>query len=318
MDWAGIIEATGVPGEFLRNRHGPCPLCGGRDRFRYDDKFGTGSYFCSGCGPGDGIGLIMKFNRWEFKETASFIERLTGRPLNEYKPEKPKDMTDYSANKKRLAGIKKGLRSLADPSPVTKYLDRRGVSDIIMQSAKNLYYHPGIKYWDTSGEKPVCLGEFPCMVAIVTCVNTPVTMHLTYLTEGGAKADLPINRKLLPVANRADYMEIKLFKPTYSDQAKVQMGIAEGIEDALAVTQMFAIPCWSVISTGNMIKWRPPEDISLPNIYGDNDEGGEFSGQIAAYTAARDLRRLGFDANVSIPTSEADWSAVLSEESASV
>lgn len=152
------------------------------------------------------------------------------------------------------------------------------------------------------------------MVAVVTCGNTPVTMHLTYLSEGGGKADVPVGRKLLPVANQADFMEIKLFKPTYSDQAKVQMGIAEGIEDALAVTQMFAIPCWSVISTGNMIKWRPPEDISLPNIYGDNDEGGEFSGQIAAYTTARDLKRLGFSVNVSIPACSPDWSQVLQEE----
>lgn len=33
----------------------PCPACGGRDRFRFDDKNGNGDYFCQHCQGGDGL-----------------------------------------------------------------------------------------------------------------------------------------------------------------------------------------------------------------------------------------------------------------------
>ncbi|ELC6028678.1 hypothetical protein RJM76_004383 [Escherichia coli] len=36
-------------------RHGPCPKCGGKDRFRLDDLDGRGTWICSQCGNGDGL-----------------------------------------------------------------------------------------------------------------------------------------------------------------------------------------------------------------------------------------------------------------------
>ena len=48
--WLAILPALGVPSHFLRNKHGPCPVCGGKDRFRFDDKDGKGTFFCNGCG----------------------------------------------------------------------------------------------------------------------------------------------------------------------------------------------------------------------------------------------------------------------------
>ena len=36
--WAAILPQLGVSPSALTGKHGPCPLCGGRDRFRFDDK----------------------------------------------------------------------------------------------------------------------------------------------------------------------------------------------------------------------------------------------------------------------------------------
>ena len=47
--WPSILQALGVDPKFLRNEHGPCPHCGGKDRFRFDDRL-NGSFFCSHCG----------------------------------------------------------------------------------------------------------------------------------------------------------------------------------------------------------------------------------------------------------------------------
>ena len=39
-------------------RHCPCPVCGGKDRFRFDNKDGRGTYICNQCCSGDGLELI--------------------------------------------------------------------------------------------------------------------------------------------------------------------------------------------------------------------------------------------------------------------
>ena len=41
-----------------RNLIGTCPMCGGKDRFRFDDKGGRGTWICSQCGAGDEIELV--------------------------------------------------------------------------------------------------------------------------------------------------------------------------------------------------------------------------------------------------------------------
>ncbi|MBL8302149.1 MAG: hypothetical protein JNM26_05190, partial [Ideonella sp.] len=35
--WTEILAAGGVDARILQHRNGPCPLCGGTDRFQYTD-----------------------------------------------------------------------------------------------------------------------------------------------------------------------------------------------------------------------------------------------------------------------------------------
>ena len=53
--WREILPLFGIAPHFLVNKHGPCPICGGKDRFRFDDKDGSGSYFCNVCRAGNGV-----------------------------------------------------------------------------------------------------------------------------------------------------------------------------------------------------------------------------------------------------------------------
>jgi hypothetical protein len=70
--WVSVLGAFGVRTELLRPRHGPCPGCGGRDRFRFDDLAGTGSFLCSQGGgevlAGDGISLLAHCLNIQWKE----------------------------------------------------------------------------------------------------------------------------------------------------------------------------------------------------------------------------------------------------------
>lgn len=60
--WSEIIQnVCSIPAQDLTGEHGPCPLCGGRDRWRVYDNFEeTGGAICNQCGPnlGDGIKVV--------------------------------------------------------------------------------------------------------------------------------------------------------------------------------------------------------------------------------------------------------------------
>ncbi|GHM17395.1 hypothetical protein ECZU43_14530 [Escherichia coli] len=56
--WPRILPALGI--QVLKNRHQPCPVCGGSDRFRFDDREGRGTWYCNQCGAGDGLKLAEK------------------------------------------------------------------------------------------------------------------------------------------------------------------------------------------------------------------------------------------------------------------
>jgi len=72
--WPYILESSGINLSYLRNKHGSCPICGGVDRFRFDNKNGRGTFICNQCGAGDGIKLLMLYRGFDFKEALNFIE----------------------------------------------------------------------------------------------------------------------------------------------------------------------------------------------------------------------------------------------------
>ena len=82
--WSTALAWCGVKVELLTPRHGPCPGCGGKDRFRFDDKDGEGSFICSQGGggnlSGNGLTLLMHVTGWEWKRC---VEELGRRLLNE-------------------------------------------------------------------------------------------------------------------------------------------------------------------------------------------------------------------------------------------
>ena len=84
--WRELLEVlAGLHAEQLSNRHQPCPACGGRDRYRFDDRNGSGSWFCNQCGGkdhlgggGTGMDLLMRVRRWSFRQACEEVERYLG------------------------------------------------------------------------------------------------------------------------------------------------------------------------------------------------------------------------------------------------
>lgn len=75
--WPELLAAVGIDIP-RRGKHGPCPACGGKDRFRLDDKTGFGTFICSQCGSGDGLDLVCRVTNKSPKEAAELIAPLVG------------------------------------------------------------------------------------------------------------------------------------------------------------------------------------------------------------------------------------------------
>ena len=56
--WHGILTALGVPQEFLYRKAWPCPICGGKDRFRFDNKTGAERGFVTNAVPVTDTGCL--------------------------------------------------------------------------------------------------------------------------------------------------------------------------------------------------------------------------------------------------------------------
>jgi len=75
--WPDLLTAVGIDTP-RRGKHGPCPACGGKDRFRLDDKGGRGTWICNQCGAGDGLTLVGLVTGKQIKEAAELIAPLVG------------------------------------------------------------------------------------------------------------------------------------------------------------------------------------------------------------------------------------------------
>ncbi len=80
--WRELLPALGIGAEYLTNRHWPCPGCGGRDRFRFDDKEGRGTFVCGGGGAdllhGDGFDLLQHVFGWSAAEAFRAVGEILG------------------------------------------------------------------------------------------------------------------------------------------------------------------------------------------------------------------------------------------------
>jgi len=262
--WRGILLQLGVDERFLSGKHGPCPFCEGRDRYRWSNEGGNGMFICSQCGAGDGFKLLMRSKGWDFKTAAQEVDKIVGgctvEPIR-----KPLDEAD---RKRRLNDLWVGAIPLDGSDPASNYLASRGV----LHAAACLRYHANCP-------RPYGEGYGPAMLALVRDSNgIPATIHRTFLEQPkpGEKRQRAVMGGELP-----ESVSVRLF-----DHEGV-LGIAEGIETAIAASKRFGIPVWAAINSAMLEKWVVPEGVGEVVIFGDCDP--KYGGQKAAYALAQRL-----------------------------
>ena len=280
--WDGILLALGVDPAFLKKVHGPCPFCGGKDRFLYDDK-GAGKWICQKCGYGDGFDLLQKLHGWTLPQTMDEVAKIVGSVQAEPpKPEDPERKAEY------MRRIWKEAKPVIQGDPVWLYLSRRCGDPTGFLA--DIRFHPALKH-SVEGN------EHPAMVARMRSQDGKrgVGLHRTYLTEFGQKAEVD------PV--RMSFGEIGTI---HLCGLQERLGLAEGIETAICASKRFRLPVWAATCAHGLESWEPPTGVSEIWIFGDND--ASYTGQAAAYSLAKKLTTKGLAVQVRIPGQvDTDW-----------
>ena len=293
--WPRILSALGIDSRHLANRHGPCPACGGQDRFRFDDKEGRGTWYCTQCGAGDGFLLLQRVFGWNFSEAARQVDRVVG--AIDMVPATPLRTERSEADKARiLTETWQAGRPVVRDDPVWRYLNRMRHLDIDVVPA-DLRFHPALRYIDEDGRD---IGRYPAMLALMRYPDgTVASIHRTYLNEIGEKAPVPEVKKIMPG------------KPLKTASVRLgtvgrHLGIAEGVETAMAASRRFGVPVWAATNAELMKGWVPPASVERVSIFGDND--ASYTGQAAAFALAQRLVREGCAVEIHIPDQEGkDW-----------
>ncbi|WP_427026556.1 DUF7146 domain-containing protein (plasmid) [Aureimonas ureilytica] len=296
--WRGILPAIGVPSKALTNRHGPCPMCGGKDRFRFDDKDGRGTWICSQCGAGDGIELVKQFQRVDFKEAARLIEQHIG--CVPVLADHGRQMRTDAQKRQEMIELWSRSRPIQEDDIAGRYLRSRVGS---LAFPANLRFAPDERYLE-QGRKP---SWHPMMVAKVDPSDAAVkegqraALHRTYLSAQGGKADVSSPRKMM--GSMPSGAAVRLH--SHEDV----LGIAEGIETALSASAIWNVPCWAALTADLLEQWTPPDTVRSIFIFGDNDASN--TGQAAAFGLARRLKAKGLEVYVELPPIVGqDWNDV--------
>lgn len=293
--WLFIFNALSPELELAASkpgRHTQCPVHGGKDGFRlFRDANHSGGGICNTCGAKtDGFQLLMWLRNWSFPDALSYVADVLGISNDTISPIVMKPVVTPSTTAVDNERIRSSLRRTwreskplwhPDGEPIRLYFRNRGLGDVTMDYP-NFRFHPALQYRD---ENRRLLGYFPALLALLENNEGPVTIHRTYLTNDGFKANVEFPKKMMtaPSDKKVAGSAIRLGTPT------TILGVTEGIESALAVIQATGMVTWPLVSSSLMPNFELPSNLEKLVIWADLDRPAPVTGIQAGSEAAAKL-----------------------------
>ena len=276
--WPRILPALGVP--VIKNRHQACPVCGGSDRFRFDDKEGRGTWFCNQCGAGDGLKLVEKVFGVKPSEAAQKVNTVTGC----LPPVAPEAMAaagaETDADRKAAAALAVRLMEKTRTATGNAYLTRKGFPGHECVMLTSTHKTGGVTY--RAGDVVVPLHD-----------ETGALVNLQLINPDGLKRTLKGGQ----VKGTCHTIEGQ-------KQAGKRQWIAEGYATALTVhhltgeTVMVALSSVNLLSLASLVRQKHPACQIV--LAADRDLNGD--GQTRAAAAAQ-----ACEGTVALPPVFGDW-----------
>ncbi len=287
--WLYILANLGitVPDN---HKHGACPKCGGKDRFRFDDKNGKGTWFCNQCGHGDGLDLVKLVTGKETKTACQEVSKIILLPT--FKEIAPTPIKKVSAKK----GIEhyekiKAFSSLGE----SQYLINKGFANHQCLITRQQY---------TQGEF-----SFPVGSLLLPLVDTDSVI------KGGQLISLNGEKSLLSGSTLSgSFIIVRQPKKKPLEQIVITEGFATGLSlskclDALIVASVSAT---NLVKVAQQLRAQYPDAKII--IAGDNDfvDGKDNTGKMWAERAGKAV-----DGWVTLPPThyKADWDDFRQENS---
>jgi putative DNA primase/helicase len=299
--WPQVLVQLGIAESTLQNKHGPCPACGGKDRFRFDNKRGRGDFICNQCGAGDGFKLLERTFGWPFSEARKRVIEAAGfsdggslRPLVTSLA-RTETLVMAAKPSERVHRLRRDRCSIENCDDAVDYLASRGLWPLPPDCT--LKAHATVEYWH-EGQR---VGRYPALLAdVVDVAGELVTCHVTYLHRRNKITDYE-PRKILNAMTERRGCAVRLMP------AADVLGVAEGIETALSASVLDDVPVWAALNTSLLSKFEPPPGVLRLRIYADRDEPGLTA---ALHLMERLQGRVALE--IRIPTAPAkDWNDVL-------
>lgn len=172
-------------------------------------------------------------------------------------------------------------------------------------------FHPALSYYDEDGNE---VGKFPSIVcAIRDKKGKLITLHRIYLTATGMKANVPSPKKMMPIPEdfTVTGASIQLGHP-----GEGILGVAEGVETALAAYRGSNIPVWATVNATLLEAFEAPEGVHTVLIWADKDR--TLTGQKSAAVLKDRLEQEGIQVFILVPKQPipeqekgVDWNDVL-------
>jgi len=301
------VERRGIKLSGKKHPAGPCPVCGGRDRFWMnlrEQRFG-----CRGCEVGgDVIALVEHLDGLDFKTAVEMLarDRLPSAPTKAKSTSGGKDEnSEYALHIWRSSHPAVGTL-------VEKYLRSRGIT---IPPPPSLRFAPRLKHRSNTD----AVTFWPAMVALVRrgTDGVPIAVHRTFLDPTGVKAPVEPNKMALG-ATRGGAVRLAApggFEPAGSVvhldlQTSRPLLVGEGIETCLSAVQATGLPAWSALSAPGLRSLGLPASIRRVTILADADDAGEE----AAVFAGQRWKIEGRSVRIARPPPGKDFNDLLREE----
>lgn len=290
-------------------RHVACPIHGGASDFRICRKKGpeTGLSYCS-CGTRNGFQLLQELNGWSFLQAKDAVSDFLG--LTAVDPVLVAERVAVSlAEVKRLRELREAEAAERDEQlarqlnrmwtgsiPIAdrraalarKYFMQRGLDPSVI--GKNIRFNPGVAF---KGEDDKTENFYPAIICrVFDNLGRPVTLHRIYLdhkTAGKLQVDKP--KRMMPVSPIRETWPGRVIPVVPLGGARI-MGVAEGVETALAAQHGYGVPTWACVSSGPLRSFQPPPQIDCLIAFADRDISN--AGMEAALALGENLKSSGW------------------------
>ena len=257
-------------------RVGPCPLCGGRDRFGINVT--SRAYQCRKCGikGGDVVQLVRDIHGCGFKDALAFLCGDAPANIDPVEVKRRRDRAEAEVKRQDEYAERMRQRHIADArriwgegkpaqgTAIHAYFAARGIlPDVLPRLPECLRFHPSLPFMAKVGSEWVELHRGPAMLAAVVPPSGPLTaVHRTWINPERPKGKALIThngeaQQVKKVLGSKKGCAIRLSSP----QGFTRLVMGEGIETtatAWVAEGRTDTAYWAGVDLGNLSGHQRP------------------------------------------------------------